>query len=128
MMLNPCFSGISVNHVRKELSMMKLWSLLGRSKRDRMEYHSFASVESKTIPGVRFTILRMSFGRRMELMRRIRELARRIEFLSASQDPKEQMDAALAAGEVDKVYLLWGLQEVSGLELDGLPATPELLA
>jgi hypothetical protein len=38
------------------------------------------------------------------------------------------MEAALLASEIDRTYLFWGLKEVIGLELDGLPATPESLA
>jgi hypothetical protein len=38
------------------------------------------------------------------------------------------MEARLLAAEIDRIYLLWGLQEVSGVDLDGKPATPESLA
>lgn len=38
------------------------------------------------------------------------------------------MDAALLQAEIDRVYLGWGLRSISGLELDGIPATPDLLA
>ena len=64
----------------------------------------------------------------MELTRRIRELATRKEFLEAGETPNEKMEAALLASEIDRIYLLWGLRDVTGLELDGLPATPESLA
>jgi hypothetical protein len=70
----------------------------------------------------------MSFGRRIELMRRIRELAGRIEFLEAGAEPKDKMDGRLLRAEIDRLYLEWGLREVSGLELDGAAATPESLA
>jgi hypothetical protein len=93
-----------------------------------MTYESVTKTASKVAPGVVFSVARMSFGRRMELMRRIRELAGRMEFLQAGGDPKEQMDAALVQGEIDRTYLSWGLQSVDGLELDGKPATAELLA
>jgi hypothetical protein len=69
----------------------------------------------------------MSFGRRVELTRRIRELAERVEFLNAGESAKEKLDAALLSAEVDRTYVLWGLQGVEGLELDGIPATPESL-
>ena len=84
-------------------------------------------VESKAAPGVIFTIVRMSFSRRVELMRRVRELARRAEFLEADQDPAAKMDAALLQAEIDRLYVAWGLRSISGLELDGTAATPELL-
>ncbi|HUE00168.1 MAG TPA: hypothetical protein VMR62_11400, partial [Bryobacteraceae bacterium] len=57
-----------------------------------------------------------------------RELAARKEFLEAGEHPNEKMDAALLASEIDRIYLLWGLREVAGLDLDGKPASPESLA
>ena len=91
-------------------------------------YDSVGRVESRVSPGVTFTVRRMSFTRRTDLMRRIRELAGRMEFLEAGQSPQEQMDAGLLRAEIDRVYLEWGLTGVEGLTLDGEPATPELLA
>jgi hypothetical protein len=70
----------------------------------------------------------MSFGRRAELMRQVRELARKMEFLEAGQDPGQKMDAALLRVELDRLYVKWGLRAISGLELDGAVATPESLA
>jgi hypothetical protein len=69
----------------------------------------------------------MSYGRRVELMRQIRELARRKEFLDASEDTGDRMDAALLEAEVNRLYLVWGLKAVSGLTIDGVNATPALL-
>ena len=93
-----------------------------------MTYESVKEVESKIAPEVRFRVARMSFARRVELMRQVRELARRMEFLEAGQEPGEKMEAALVQAEVDRLYLKWGLMEVSGLEVDGAPATPAVLA
>jgi hypothetical protein len=93
-----------------------------------MRYDTLTEVESQTAPGVKFTIARMSFGRRVDLMRKVRELSKRIEFLEAGREPGDRMDAALMQAEIDRVYLLWGLQSVTGLEIDGSQATPELLA
>ena len=70
----------------------------------------------------------MSFARRVELMQRIRELARRAEFLNAGEDGTEKMDAALLGAEIDRLYVTWGVEEVRGLEIDGAAATPESLA
>ena len=92
-----------------------------------MTYDSVKDVDSKIAPGVRFRIARMSFARRVELMRQVRELARRMEFLEAGQEPGEKMDSALVKVEIDRLYLMWGLVEVSGLELDGAAATPGAL-
>jgi hypothetical protein len=48
--------------------------------------------------------------------------------MEAGDTPNEKMEAALLASEIDRIYMLWGLQEVTGLELDGQPATPESLS
>jgi hypothetical protein len=92
-----------------------------------MRYESCIEVESRTAPGVRLKVRRMSFGRRLELAREIRELANQIEFLNAGNDPKEHMTAAILAREIELIYLRWGLAGVQGLELDGVAATPESL-
>jgi hypothetical protein len=91
-------------------------------------YASEAVVESRVVPGVTFTIGKMSFGRRVELMRRVRELARRTEFLTASEDSGDKMDAALLHAEIERLYVTWGVKAVSGLAVDGIAAGAELLA
>ena len=92
-----------------------------------MTYDGTRRIESAAMAGVYFVVQKMSFGRRMELTRRIRELAERVEFLSAGESPKDKLDAYLLAAEIDRTYVLWGVVEVGGLELDGTPATPESL-
>jgi hypothetical protein len=77
---------------------------------------------------VTLTIAKMSFGRRVELMRRVRELARRTEFLAASEEVGEKMDSALLRAEIERLYVMWGVKAVSGLAVDGSIAGPELLA
>jgi hypothetical protein len=91
-------------------------------------YASESVVESRIVPGVRFTIAKMSFGRRVELMRRVRELAKRTEFLAASEEAGEKMDSALLRAEIERLYVMWGVKAVSGLAVDGSAAGPELLA
>ena len=93
-----------------------------------MKYESQKVVDSGTTPGVQYTIVKMSFARRLDLMRKIRELARSLEYLEAGDKPSDKMDAAVARAEVDKLWVAWGLRAVSGLELDGAAATPESLA
>src|SRR5687767_13614438 len=93
-----------------------------------MEYESVVTVPSQIAEGVSFSVARMSFGRRVELMRRVRELAGRVEFLEAGQAAGEKMDAAVVRAEVDRLYLVWGLRSVSGLIVDGVAVTPEMLA
>ena len=84
-------------------------------------------VESQMSPGVEFVIARMTFGRRIELMRMVRDLANRLEYFEAGRDAKNDMEASLLGAEIDRLYLRWGLLEVRGLDIDGSPATPEAL-
>jgi hypothetical protein len=84
-------------------------------------------VKSQVVPGVTFTIAKMSFGRRVELMRRVRELAKRTEFLAAGEDSGDKMDAALLHAEIERLYVAWGVKAISGLAVDALVAGPELL-
>jgi hypothetical protein len=92
-----------------------------------MSYESVVLVESSARAGVCFRVARMSFGRRVELMRKVRELSRRVEFLEAGEAAGERMDAGLLRAEIDRIYLLWGLVGVSGLSVDGVDASPEVL-
>lgn len=93
-----------------------------------MNYESLSTVESLLMPGVQFLVSKMSFGRRVELTKRIRELAQKAEFMDAGNEPGEKLEGALLAFEIDRVYLMWGVQEIRGLNLDGSTATAELLA
>ena len=92
-----------------------------------MNYGSCTRVDSKVQPGVTFVISKMSFGWRMDLIRRIRELSLKFDFLSAGESSAEKLEAALLSAEIDRLYVGWGLQELIGLEVDGVTATPELL-
>ncbi|MCX6633382.1 MAG: hypothetical protein NTW28_37785 [Candidatus Solibacter sp.] len=91
-------------------------------------YSSETVVQSQAVPGVTLTIAKMSFGRRVDLMRRVRELARRTEFLTASEDSGDKMDAALLRAEIERVYVMWGVKAISGLAVDARYAGVELLA
>jgi len=93
-----------------------------------MTYESVERVESKIARGVTYCVSKMSFARRVELMRQIRELAGRAEFLAAGDDIGGKMDAALLEVEIERLYVKWGLREITGLEVDGSPATPDSLA
>ena len=46
-------------------------------------YESVLKIRSKAMPAVTFVIKRVSFGRRMDLSRRAREMSRKAEFLEA---------------------------------------------
>jgi len=69
----------------------------------------------------------MSFGRRVELTRLVRELGGRMEFREAGSELTDKLEARLLSAEIDRLYLEWGMVAVSGLELDGAPAYPSAL-
>lgn len=94
---------------------------------DGASWNSSVVVPSTVRPGVEYRIALMTFGRRLELMRRVRDLAARLEYFEAGQDARNGMESSLLAAEIDRLYLSWGLEAVSGLEIDGAPATPESL-
>jgi hypothetical protein len=91
-----------------------------------MEYESAETIESARL-GVKIRVARMSFGRRLELMRQVRDLARQIEFLSSGPSPGDGMDAALLRAEIDRMLVRWGVVGVSGLQVDGAEATADAL-
>ena len=93
-----------------------------------MTYESVKVVESQIAPGVQYTVALMSFTRRLDLMRRVRELARQVEFVEAGHGATAKMDGALLKAEIDRLYVMWGLRQINGLTIDGAAATPELLS
>ncbi len=90
-------------------------------------WQSSKVIQSEILPGVEFVIARMTFGRRVELMKRVRDLAVRLEYFEAGREEKNRMEASLLGAEIDRLYMEWGVEEVRGLELDGQPATPASL-
>ena len=95
----------------------------GSTARGPVSYESVVKIESKTILGVTFSINRISFGRRMELSRQVREISQRAEFLEAGNELREKIEASLLAQEIDAMYLRWGLVSIDGLTIDGEAAT-----
>ncbi len=83
--------------------------------------------DATAIEGVRYEIVRVSFGRRIELARRIREIGRKMEYLEAGNDARETLEATVLGAEIDRAYLDWGLVSIEGLEIDGEAATPAAL-
>lgn len=58
-------------------------------------YSSTLQHESLSIPGVTFTLERLSFGKRLELLRRVHALAGKLEFCAASETVASQFEAAI---------------------------------
>ncbi len=50
-----------------------------------------------------------------------------MEFCDAGSELADKLEARLLSAEIDRLYLEWGMVEVSGIELDGAPATPGTL-
>ncbi len=93
-----------------------------------MNHESVVGVDSETAPGVRFVVERMSFGRRLALIRELKQWLGKLEFVVAGpNNPEREAEAALLAGEIDRIYLRWGLRKIEGLAIDGEEATPEEL-
>ncbi len=97
------------------------------TSRSGSEWESRVWHDAEAVNGVRYEIVRVSFGRRIELARRIREIGRRAEYLEASEDVRETLEATVLGAEIDRAYLEWGLVSVEGLRIDGAEATPEAL-
>ena len=113
---------------------MKFLSRLARRISDRVghaavpeAYDSLVRIESRTRPGVSFVINKISFGRRMELARKVREISQKAEFLQAGDELQDRIEANLLRQEVEATYVRWGLLQVHGLTIDGEPATAEKL-
>jgi hypothetical protein len=88
-----------------------------------MTYESTSKWKSTTYEGVTFRVLRMSFGRRLELLKRLRGFATSCEVQRSGDTTDDRVEAAISEAEMRKTYLEWGLEEVSGLTIDGEPAT-----
>lgn len=90
-----------------------------------MNWTSRKTVASRNHPGVEFEIALMTFGRRIELMRQVRDLAAKLEYFESGQDAKNSMESGLLGAEIDRLFVRWGIEEIRGLEIDGVPATVE---
>jgi hypothetical protein len=102
--------------------MMKFPSRL----RKQSNYAGLFWSESETIRGVRYAVRRVSLLQRIELTKKARELSLRHDFLKAG-DATDQLEASLADLLIRRLYLEWGLAEITGLEIDEQPATVEIL-
>ena len=67
-----------------------------------MTYESVLSATSSVQPDVTFTVRRVSVARRLELLRRVRELATRLEFYRAGAQLDDKLDASIASAWIDE--------------------------
>jgi hypothetical protein len=92
-----------------------------------MTYESTFSVQSSAVPGVTLTVWRVSIARRLELLRRLRDLTARVEFYKAGAQLDDKLEASIASAEIESLYVVWGVSMIDGLSIDGVEATPETL-
>jgi len=93
-----------------------------------MNYTSSVEIESTAIPGVRFRLRRVSFGRRLELARILQDRLEAIQRLTLSpESPARAAETALLSAEIDAIHARWGVVAIDGLEIDGAPATIDSL-
>lgn len=92
-----------------------------------VEYESLVKRESACIAGVSYRIRRMSCGRRVELLARLRDLGQAEEFGKASGTGGGAVSAALAQADAQAALIRWGLESIENLSIDGHPADLERL-
>jgi hypothetical protein len=91
-----------------------------------MKYDSSFVAQSACVPGVSFTIRRVSVLRRLDLLRQIRELCARLDFYKAGASLADKLDASIASSEIEALYVKWGVIQIDGLTIDGLDVTLDL--
>jgi len=92
-----------------------------------MHYESHRSVESRACQGVRFRVRRLSLTRRMELIRLIRETGEKLAFHQAGESVVDAAHAAEIRSRMDALYIRWGLDEITGMTIDGEPVSMDNL-
>jgi len=50
-----------------------------------------------------------------------------MEYLEATSDVREKLEATVLAAEIDRAYIEWGLLSIEGLHIDGAAADPATL-
>jgi hypothetical protein len=89
-----------------------------------MQYESIVEVISSAHPGVTFRVRKLSFGRRLELLTRVGDLARKAQWLQSGGETVDKIQAAELDALIDRVYVEWGLDSIADLYIDETPATP----
>lgn len=87
-------------------------------------WRSAEEYRSTKYPGVKYRVAKMSMGRRIDLTRRVKDLMKQLEFLSAGSSTQDKVDAAILAGEMDRLYWDFGLESLDGIDINGEPMTP----
>src|SRR2546425_2110033 len=92
-----------------------------------MNHESTFIYESGWAAGVHVRLRKTTFGRRLELLRKVGDLYKRAAAQQAGTSEAEQLSAEYDKFSADRILLEWAIQSVSGLRIDGQTATPELL-
>lgn len=90
-----------------------------------MEHSTYFDYASVNCPGVSCRIRKITFQRRLMLLREIRELARQYEFTAAGETVQQKYESAVIQQEINKHYWQNFVIAVDGLTIDGAPATTE---
>ncbi len=89
-------------------------------------YESLLWLESACMPGVRFSIRKMSLSQRIDLSAKLRDLTLKNDFLRAGE-LADQLDAVTAELMVKRLYLEWAVSNLEGIKIDGKPGSVALL-
>ena len=87
-------------------------------------WRSAEEYRSTKYPGVKYRVVKMSMGRRIDLTRRVKDMMKKLEFLNAGSSTNDKVDAAILAGEMDRLYWDFGLESIDGLHINGEATTP----
>jgi hypothetical protein len=98
-----------------------------RSLKRAVDYASTLQLESSVFQGVSYRIRRFSLMMRLDLMKDVRELAKKAAHHEAGGSLAEGAAAVMLKLEMERLYLKFGLVDVAGLRIDGRDATKELL-
>jgi hypothetical protein len=88
-----------------------------------VEYITNFDHHSQNFPGVTCRIEKITFEKRLALLKEIRELARQYEFSAAGVSVGDRYEAAVIQHEINQRYWHYFVSAVSGLSIDGDEAT-----
>lgn len=91
------------------------------------QYENAVWHASRTRPGVRYQVLRMSLLRRHRLLLELKDLAAEQRFHAVQEGVASELAAAELRGRIDEKAIRAALVQIEGLSIGGEPATVESL-
>ena len=91
------------------------------------QYENAVWHASRTRPGVRYQVLRMSLLRRHRLLMELKDLAAEQRFHAVQEGVASELAAAELRGRIDEKAIRAALVQIEGLSIGGEPATVESL-